>query len=236
MAFNSVLSSGFTKMKGLFAASRARGVAGGLILLVVLLIVLLLVTFAFPKPDNTVTTTGNSPTAETQVSDQTSNQQPVINTQSTETAVLDTDTAYINIFKYRDPFKPQIESSGTANVVGLTGNIMGAQSIEQMLGNNSAAGNTAMTNTVNDSGVNGVEDAGSGSVADPANALSLKSITGQGGSKQAAFIYQGQEYLVKEGDMVGGSPYQLMEINEGSVTILNGDNRFTLQIGDEMVK
>lgn len=237
MASNSVSSNGFEKMKGLFAASKGRGVAAGLILLVLLLSVLLIVTFAFPQPENTVIpVTGNSSTGGTQVPEQTSSPQPVINTQSTETAAVDTDTIFINIYKYRDPFKPQIESSETANIPGLAGNTMAAQSIEGAIGINGNTGNTATINSANDSGANGVGNAGSGSTVDPANVISLKSITGQGTSKRAAFIYQGQEYLVREGDRIADSAYKLTEINDGSVTLLYGDNRLTLQIGDEIVK
>lgn len=66
--------------------------------------------------------------------------------------------------------------------------------------------------------------------------LYLADIFSRDGQQYATVIYKGQAYDVKAGDMIDSSPFQVIDIGDGSITILYGDNRLTLQLGEQIVK
>lgn len=74
------------------------------------------------------------------------------------------------------------------------------------------------------------------SISSAIESLSLVSITEQNGEKYATFNYKGTTYMVKEGERIADSEFQVIDIGEGSVTLLYGDSLLTLQVGDEIIK
>jgi len=73
-------------------------------------------------------------------------------------------------------------------------------------------------------------------IASAIESLSLVSITEQNGEPYATFNYKGTTYMVKEGERIADSEFQVIDIGEGSVTLLYGDSLLTLQVGDEIIK
>ncbi|MCL6471958.1 MAG: hypothetical protein K6T91_04020 [Firmicutes bacterium] len=66
--------------------------------------------------------------------------------------------------------------------------------------------------------------------------LSLQSINDQGGEKYATVLYGGQQYVVKTGDQIDSSPFYVEDIGTSNITLIYGDSRLSLQIGDTIVK
>lgn len=66
--------------------------------------------------------------------------------------------------------------------------------------------------------------------------ISLENIYSSGGAKYASIKYGGKLYQVKEGDRVGETALQVISIYESSVVLLYGDERITLQLGQEVRK
>lgn len=85
------------------------------------------------------------------------------------------------------------------------------------------------------SGQNDTATAGNSS-GNSVDVLSLQSINDQGGEKYATVLYGGQQYVVKVGDQIDSSPFYVEDIGISNITLLYGDSRLTLQIGDTIVK
>ena len=66
--------------------------------------------------------------------------------------------------------------------------------------------------------------------------LALVDIVEQGGARYAIVTFDGVEYTVGSGEQVAGSPFLVEDIGEGSITVLYGDDRFTLQLGQAIIK
>lgn len=66
--------------------------------------------------------------------------------------------------------------------------------------------------------------------------LTLVDIVEQGGARYAIVTFDGVEYTVGSGEQVAGSSFMVEDIGEGSITVLYGDDRFTLQLGQKIVK
>lgn len=66
--------------------------------------------------------------------------------------------------------------------------------------------------------------------------LALEDIYTENGVEYAQIKYGGTVYRVKEGEQVGDSPYKVLSIDSSSVTLLYGDDRLTLRVGEEIVK
>lgn len=75
-----------------------------------------------------------------------------------------------------------------------------------------------------------------GSSASSVDVLSLESITTVDGQKTAIVLYGGQQYTVKAGDQIDSSPFQVTDIGDSNISLLYGDSRLTLQVGDTIVK
>ena len=78
------------------------------------------------------------------------------------------------------------------------------------------------------------EDNGGTSV--PANTLLLEDVSEVDGEPVATFTWNGQEYTVGEGDQLGDSPWQVVDISGDTVVMLYGDNRVTLTVGQGITK
>lgn len=66
--------------------------------------------------------------------------------------------------------------------------------------------------------------------------LALKSITSQGGVLYANVDYGADSYVVRAGERVGTSSYQVISISSDSATFLYGDDTLTLNVGDDVQK
>lgn len=205
------------KMKEMVKTPKGKGAAAGLLLVVALLIVLVVSTLAFPKPGGpAVKVTVQKPVIKPAVrvsSTQTASSVEGTASVSTSTAsststVSSTDTVGIepDITGYRDPFTPFSEPTTTVSTASSAGSFGGVQ-----------VGQSADTTP-------------------SSNSLALKSIADVNGVKYATVIYKAQEYMVKEGDQIASSPFSVTDIGDGSISLLYGDDRLTLQVGDEIIK
>jgi len=215
MKFKSELS--VEKIKEMIKTPKGKGAAAGLLLVVVLLVVLVVSTLAFPTPGGPSTNVAvQKPVIKPAVrvsSTQTSSSVEGTASTSTTTAnstgtVNSTDTVEIepDITGYRDPFTPLSEPTTTVSDTSGAGFLGGVQ-----------VGQSADTTP-------------------SSNSLALKSIADISGVKYATVIYKAQEYTVQEGDQIAGSPFKVTDIGDGSISLLYGDDRLTLQVGDEIIK
>ncbi|HZD59503.1 MAG TPA: type IV pilus biogenesis protein PilP, partial [Anaerolineae bacterium] len=136
---------------------------------------------------------------------------------TTETAAEETETVLTkyDLSGYKDPFKPLFSAAEINNGTTTDGS------------NVSNTSNTSSTNQSTSNPVTSNVDS---------HQLSLVRIVDQNGQRYATVSYQGQEYTVKEGDQIAGSPFKVTDIGDGSITLLYGDDRLTLQLGDEIIK
>ncbi|MEW6188681.1 MAG: hypothetical protein AB1466_01005 [Actinomycetota bacterium] len=66
--------------------------------------------------------------------------------------------------------------------------------------------------------------------------LALEDIYTEDGTKYASIKYGSTIYKVKEGDRINDSPYQVLSIGADSVTLLYGDDKIVLKLGEEIYK
>lgn len=118
------------------------------------------------------------------------------------------------VYQTRDPFKPMDGSISAASVTsdGQSGSSTG--------GSSTIIPPETTTETVQAQ----------------KTALSLNGVTKQDGINYADIDYGGTAYSLKAGDRVGSSSYQVQQVGETSVTLLYGDDQFTLQVGQEVFK
>lgn len=115
--------------------------------------------------------------------------------------------------QFRDPFKP-IETSATVGPVPGYSNVPAEHGIPVSL----------------------QQSGGSTTQSQAEGTLQLVSIQSTDGSKQAIVAYGGTNYTVGVGDRIGSSSYQIAEIGDTSVTVLFGDDRIVLSLGDSVTK
>lgn len=70
----------------------------------------------------------------------------------------------------------------------------------------------------------------------PANTLFLMEISVVDGVETARFVLNGTEYLANEGDQLGDTPWRVVSIDENSVTMLYGDTRVVVALGQGVTK
>lgn len=70
----------------------------------------------------------------------------------------------------------------------------------------------------------------------PANTLKLLSVTNENGAPMATFVWNGQTYTVGEGSQIGDTPWRVVSIEGNTVTLLYGDSRTTLTVGQGVSK
>lgn len=64
--------------------------------------------------------------------------------------------------------------------------------------------------------------------------LVLKSVTTQDGVEVATFELNGQTYTLAEGEEISGTPWQVVSIDGQTVTLLYGDTRIVLTVGERV--
>lgn len=128
------------------------------------------------------------------------------------------DTSF-EVYQTRDPFKP---INGSVSASSVIGNGSGGAS-------NGGASTTQGTPST-------APQASTETVQAQKTALSLSGVTKQDGINYADINYGSTAYSLKAGDRVGDSPYQVQQVAETSVTLLYGDDQFTLQVGQEVFK
>lgn len=111
------------------------------------------------------------------------------------------------VYEYKDPFRPTYVSTASASGAG-------------------GAGATG-------SGSSGTRTTSSGTRPEY---ISLKGIEDSGSERVAVVEYGGKIYKVAEGERVGGSPYQVLGISSTAATMLYGDDRMTVAVGQRLDK
>lgn len=80
-------------------------------------------------------------------------------------------------------------------------------------------------------------DASSTDVPDlPADTLFVQSIDTVDGNTVATFFWNGQTYTAGEGESLTGTPWRVLSISGTTVTLLYGDSRVTLTVGQGLTK
>jgi hypothetical protein len=77
---------------------------------------------------------------------------------------------------------------------------------------------------------------GGGTTQTSANTILLQDITSENGEPMAVIVWNGTTYTVGEGDQVGTSPWQVLDIGTDSVIMLYGDVQVPLSIGQAITK
>ncbi|HSK47989.1 MAG TPA: hypothetical protein VLA05_08310 [Coriobacteriia bacterium] len=127
-------------------------------------------------------------------------------------------------FVFRDVFEPTMKPST------LPSSSQGTSTTD---GGTSADGTT--TDGTNSDGTDGGD--GSGDDVDvPADTLLLQSVSTVDGEPVATFVWNGQTYTVGEGDQLGETPWQVLDISGNTVVMLYGDTRVTLTVGQGISK
>lgn len=138
------------------------------------------------------------------------NSQPAAGTSDTTDSV----NSSFEVYQTRDPFKPVVETSSSVSVP-ITGTTSGNSTATASA---PTAATTADTTTA------------------AKTALSLESVSNKGGINYATIKYGAASYDLKTGDRVGSSPYQVQQIGSDNVTLLYGDEPFSLKVGQEVYK
>jgi hypothetical protein len=66
--------------------------------------------------------------------------------------------------------------------------------------------------------------------------LLLEGIVVENGVPTAILVYNGTTYRLIEGDVIPGTPWEVLTINETSVTMLYGDTQVTLTVGQAVTR
>jgi hypothetical protein len=221
------------KIKGALNTPKGKGVVAGLVLIIILLLVLLVVTFAIPQPDDSagllvnnevVKSLGKTPSMP--VSQTTTQTASALTPNATATAEETESIKYSEeMLSFRDPFEPLMESTPTYSAAA-TGE-----------GEDVSEPTSGATNPESPSSSEGA-GASNGSSGNETvdNSITLNSITTEGQNRYGVFVYQGAQYSAAVGETIGTSPYQVLEIGDGSATLLYGDDRITVALGEEIIK
>jgi hypothetical protein len=68
------------------------------------------------------------------------------------------------------------------------------------------------------------------------NTLTLTSIGSENGAATAVLSWNGHTYTLAEGESIPNTPWRVLQIGTDSVTMLYGDNRITLSVGQGITK
>lgn len=243
-------------LKGMLSTPKGKGVVAGMILVIVLLLVLLVVTFAVPQPDDSASLLVNREVAkplngvgqgtgqnnQAQTPSATSTVSGISPTNAGTTVETESVKYSDEIMKFRDPFSPIIESTSTSgagyNASSLSGQAPNAQaSTNGAVVVNQPAGGSVGVDTPADGSDTGVDNGNTTSGdADVSQNIVLTAITREHGIIYGVFQYNGVEYKTQAGEKIGNSPYQVLDVGDGSATLLYGDDRLTIALGEEIVK
>lgn len=123
--------------------------------------------------------------------------------------------------QFRDPFRP-IDESATASVLDAL-----KVKIKDAMAERGRSG--YVPNLSTGSGGSGKESLAQGT-------LKLESISESEGTRMATVVFGGTRYAVGIGDKIDGSSYQVVDIGADNITVLYGDDRLTLTIGESISK
>lgn len=123
--------------------------------------------------------------------------------------------------QFRDPFRP-IDESATASVLEAL-----KVKIEDAMAERGRSG--YVPNLTAGSGGSSGESLVQGT-------LKLESISESEGTRTATVTFGGKRYAVGVGDRIDGSSYQVVDIGADNITVLYGDDRLTLTIGESISK
>jgi hypothetical protein len=246
-------------LKGMLSTPKGKGVVAGMVLVIVLLLVLLVVTFAVPQPDDSASLLVNREVAKPlngvgQGAGQNNQVQAPTGTPTTSTAsgispvnagsTVETESVKYSdeIMKFRDPFSPIIESTTTGGA-GYTASSLDTQVSSTQASTNGAvvinqpAGGSVNVDTPSDGSDSGVDNGNTTSGGtDISQNIVLTAITREHGIIYGVFQYNGVEYKTQAGEKIGSSPYQVLDVGDGSATLLYGDDRLTIALGEEIAK
>lgn len=128
------------------------------------------------------------------------------------------------VFTFRDIFEATVEPSKKETSSGADSSASGTTSGGSTSGGTSDGGST-----------NG-DDNGNGSSTADEDTLVLEDIKSVDGEQVAVLTLNGQTYELTEGERVGDSPWEVLEIGTNSVVMLFGDTQVTLSIGQGLTK
>jgi len=143
-----------------------------------------------------------------------------------ESATMPGTKPLSSTFVFRDVFEPTTKPSTPA------GSSQGTSTAD---GGTSADGTTS--DGSNSDGTDGGDGDGDGDDVDvPADTLLLQSVSTADGEPVATFVWNGQTYTAGEGDQLGETPWQVLDISGNTVVMLYGDTRVTLTVGQGISK
>lgn len=193
-------------IRELIKTPKGKGIAAGLALVLLVLAILMATIFAFPRLNNQPLQPPKTYAAKNNPGSTTSTARAG---QATAPPATTTDTAdIISVKSDLSDYRDPFEPIAVA-----TGSA-----------NSPAAGGTTSS------------DSQSGSSVSSVDVLSLESITTVNGVRSAIVLYRGQQYTVKTGDQIDSSPFRVTDIGESNISLLYGESRLTLQVGDTIVK
>lgn len=147
-------------------------------------------------------------------------------TASAEPAVPKSTKPLSTTFVFRDIFKPTLKQVSVAG--GSTGGTG--------TGTDGGTGTTDGTGTSNGDGDGNGDDGNGDQTNVPEDTLVLIGVTTEDGEPVAQLYWNGTTYALGEGDQLGDTPWQVLEINGNTVVMLFGDSRVTLSVGQGVSK
>jgi hypothetical protein len=126
-----------------------------------------------------------------------------------------------DVFTFRDIFKPTVKAQKTAAPVPVAGTA-------------APAGAPATASGSTGASTSGVTQPTVGTAGD--ETLYAQDIITQDGETIAVVVYSGTVYELAEGERVGDSPWQVLEIQETAIVMLYGDTKVTVAIGQGISK
>lgn len=124
-------------------------------------------------------------------------------------------------YGYKDPFVPLIDLG--SGIVGSGGGSGGSAATATSTTSSTSSTTTTTTST-------------NGTVNTLSLSMSLLDIFADNGARTAALKYGDALYRVQEGERVDDSAYKVLSIGADSVTLLYGDDRVVLKIGEQITR
>jgi len=134
----------------------------------------------------------------------------------------------------KNPVIPAAETSGTASAEEASPTVRPEVPLEDTFAFRNIFQPTIKVTL---SPVEGDGTSSDGSSVDvPADTLYLVSVTTVDGEPTAELIWNGQTYMLTEGESIEGTPWKVLSIDGDTVVMLYGDTRVTLTVGQGISK
>ncbi len=135
---------------------------------------------------------------------------------SEESATVPEAKPLSSTFVFRDIYEPTVKPSvPPSSTADETSTADGTDGGDGTSGDNTDGGDTSQV---------------------PENTLMLKSVSTVDGVPTATIVWNGQTYEVSEGETLGDTPWQVLDISGSTVTMLYGDTKVTLTVGQGVTK